>query len=152
MEMQDNANRAALAVFSNRDDVRMRDEGWKGHRLLLVPLLPQEVLLHMSVTYGACWIIDDWISRLSAKPKEAKEQVEQWIENVMLDSTFLIQLTKRWRFVQMIDLLLDRPTFRRGGKSNEGTREQFRDMRKRIMDSAGEERASSAKIQKEQGT
>jgi hypothetical protein len=135
-EVQDNANRAALAIAHGRDDVRMRDDGWKGHRIQLIPLLPREVLLHMSVHYGACWIIDDWISRMATKPKEAKQQIDQWVEGALLDAAFLMQLGNRSRFAQMMDLILGRPTFPRGAKGKAGSKESFAEMREKVMRAA----------------
>jgi len=136
MELQDNVNRAALAVTHQRSDVRLHDDAWKGHRGQLVPLLPREVLLQMSTLNGACWIVDDWISRIAVKPKEAKAEIDQWVEGAALNATFLIQLTRRSRIAQMIEVILDRPTFPPAQKGKSAGKQSFAEMREKIMQMA----------------
>jgi hypothetical protein len=143
MEIQDNMQRAVLAVTNSRTDIRLRDDAWKGHRLQLVPLLPREALHHLSVTYGAYWIMDDWIARCVEKPKEAKQEIETWFGNSGLDSGFLLRLCERSRLAQLFDVLLSRPTFPKPNKGEESAQEQLAELKAKAFEAAANKRDAS---------
>lgn len=134
MEIQENVNRAVQAINRSRPDIRLRDDGWKDLRVKLVPLLPDEVLLQMSSTYGAIFIVEEWISKIQQKPQEANTQIRQWIDNATLHAGFLIQLSRRSRVPQMVDLLLGKPTFPPPGKGERPAEERLAEMKKKLFE------------------
>jgi len=111
MEIQENVNRAVLSVTHTQTGIKLKDDGWRDLRVKLAPLLPEEVLLHLASGYGAIFIAEDWITKITSKETAAKAEIKQWADNMMLDSGFLLQLERRSRPAQMCDLLFGRPTF-----------------------------------------
>jgi len=133
MEINENANRAVLSATHSHPGIRMRDDAWRDLRVKLAPLLPNAVLHHLATGYGAIFIVEDWVSKIQQKGDEAKAQIRQWAEAMMLDSSFLSQLEKRSRLTQMMDLLRGMPTFPPPVKGERPTKEQFAELRDKLF-------------------
>ena len=135
MEIQDNVNLAVLSVGHARSDVaRFKDNAWRDLRVKLVPLLPEAALMHMGIYYGAVFIVEDWAAKASSGQSNAKGQVKEWIDEIMLDAALLKQLQGRSRLAQMVDLLLGRATFPTPAKGEPGMAKRLADRKKKVMD------------------
>ena len=137
MEIQDNANRCIQSIAHSRPDIRLKDDAWRDLRAKLAPLLPELVLQDLASGYGAMFIAEDWISKVQLKRDEAKAQVQQWVDSMMVHSSFLLQLEKRSRIPQMVDLLLGRPTFPTPGGGEQATRQLLEEKRRKLSELFG---------------
>ena len=135
MEIQDNVNLAVLSVGHARSDVaRFKDGAWRDLRVKLVPLLPEAALMHMGIYYGAVFIVEGWAAEASSGQSNAKVQIKEWIDEIMLDAALLKQVQGRSRLAQMADLLLGRATFPTPAKGQLGMDKQLADRKKKVMD------------------
>jgi len=133
LEIQANVNRAVQSIDVGRADFRLADDAWKDLRVKLAPLVPDVVLNHISVGYVGIFIVEDWIRRLNQKPEEARANVRQWSEQMIIDSSFLIQLERRSRAAQMLDLLLGRPTFPTPNSGESRVEDELEEHKKKIF-------------------
>lgn len=122
-EIQENVNRCVQAINSRHPGVRLVDEAWKAHRLQLAPLLPREVYMQLATSYGAIFIVDEWVRRIESRFDESRCEIEQWLKPMTRHAALLLQVQARKRSAQFIDALLGRPTFpppRSGRKDGPG--------------------------------
>jgi len=134
LEIHENINRCVQSVASQHPGIKLTDEAWRDLRVQLVPLLPDDAVLDISIGYGALFIVEDWISKIQQKHAEAKEQIQQWSNRMIIHVALLKQLESRSRLAQMVDLLLGRPTFpppRTGAKPAE---EQLAEMKRKLFE------------------
>ena len=110
-EINDNVEKCILAIEKRRPDMQLVDEAWKAHRLHLAPLLPQEVYMQMAASYGAVFIVHEWLQRIPGRFDDSSRQIKQWMDQMMIHSTLLLQVERRRRGAQFLDALLARPTF-----------------------------------------
>lgn len=134
MEIQDNANRCIQSVTHSRHDIRLKDDAWRDLRARLVPLLPEIVLQDLASGYGAIFIVEDWISKVQLMQNEVKDQLQQWVDNMTLHSGFLLQLERRSRFAQMLDLVFGRPTFPTPSKGKQGVEQLLEEKKQKLSE------------------
>ena len=134
LEIQENVNRAGLSVTHLHSGIRLKYDAWRDVRVKVAPLLPEVVLGHLATGYGALFIVEDWISKIQQKQSQAKAEIWHWAEDMMLDSAFLLQLQRRSRIAQMVDLLLGKPTFPTPARGAPGMEEQLAERKKKLME------------------
>ena len=110
-EIMENLTKCELAVTNRRADVELVDEAWRAHRLQLAPFLPQEVYMQMAASYGAVFVVREWLQRMPERFDDSRREIRQWMGQLITHSTLLLQVERRKRGAQFLDALLARPTF-----------------------------------------
>ncbi len=134
MEIQGNVTRATLSVAHSRSDIVLKDDAWKDLRVKVVPLLPEEFLLHLHTSYDGIFVVREHILEVDSDRSQAKTQVKDWTDSMLLHAAFLKQLQGRSRIAQLVDLLRGRPTFPPAVKGEIGMEEQLAERKKKLME------------------
>lgn len=134
LEIQENINRCLLSMASRHPGIKLGNEAWRDLRVQLAPLLPDEAVLHISIGYGALFIVEDWITKIQLKYEEAREQIQQWSEQMIIHVALLKQLETRSRLAQMADLIRGRPTFPPRRKGEKPSEEQLAEMKQKLFE------------------
>ena len=134
LEIHENINRCVQSVANRHPGIKLANEAWRDLRVQLAPLLPDEAVLDISIGYGALFIVEDWISKIQQKYDEAKGQIQQWSERMIIHVALLKQLENRSRLAQMADLLRGRPTFPPPRKGEKPSEEQLEEMKQKLFE------------------
>lgn len=111
MEIQHNMNICLLCISLHKPDITLTGKAWSEHMMELAPLLPDEVLLNLSTSYGASFLVQNQIAAIADRPEQAEREIKTWLEPLKRHAGLLKQIEARRRVAQFIDLLLGRATF-----------------------------------------